>query len=199
MPRLSALELLDVSSTEIDDAGLIHVVNHCGRLRRLKISGCSKITDIGIRAIFEICGNLEIFDFSHNWKVSHNFWEALTIRSRTKLIAVGIAHTNLAPVFIDPLREFLFAETGNSEAVCGRAPIEAVDYLGQNPRGPIDHLIVMQILYTASLTLAENVVVFHPCARRLDWTLPFFPEESTDAAHVNSISPRGSTPFEELL
>jgi hypothetical protein len=144
--RLKSLEFLDLSHTVIDDVVLIHILNSCSRLRRLKLSGCSNISDLGIRSVFEICAELELLDFSHNWKVTHNFWQSLTVKSGRKLDSVGVAQTNIAPVFVEPLREFLSNQSGKDDVVCSRIPLESVDYFGRHVRTELDSVVRLRAL-----------------------------------------------------
>eukprot|EP00899_Mesostigma_viride_P017713 jgi/Mesvir1/25943/Mv20937-RA.1 len=56
------LEELDVGYTQVTDDGLTQVAAHCHRLRRLCLSNCDRVTNVGIRQIGEGCPRLRWVD-----------------------------------------------------------------------------------------------------------------------------------------
>ena len=59
--HLTSLTELDISHTVTSDATFMTVVKHQPNLRKINISGCSRITDIGISKLSDTCKNVTSF------------------------------------------------------------------------------------------------------------------------------------------
>jgi F-box/leucine-rich repeat protein 2/20 len=53
------LEELDVSDTNITDASLLAIAQHCHNLVSLAMCGCVRITDAGVKQVMQHCPRLE--------------------------------------------------------------------------------------------------------------------------------------------
>jgi hypothetical protein len=96
-------------------------------LRRLKCSGCRGVTDDGVCVVLEDLANLELLDISNNWQVSHNIFTTIT-KLNPGFQALGIAKTNLAPIFVEQVANRVWELTGRFGSVHHQHPLEAVCY-----------------------------------------------------------------------
>lgn len=60
LARLTSLTSLDLSQSDIDDIAMEHISTACINLRTLNVSGCQRITDMGISSISSIASLTEL-------------------------------------------------------------------------------------------------------------------------------------------
>ena len=133
LSKLPNLELLDLSQTNANN-DVLAKLRGCGKLRRLKVSGCRGVTDPGVKDVLENAPELELLDVSNNWQISHALFTADTGISRVSLNfqALGLCKTNLIPIFAEQVANHLLSLTGRFGTVFHQHPLEAIDNVGKD-------------------------------------------------------------------
>ena len=92
------------------------------------------MTDPGARVVLETLPDLEMLDISNNWQVTHNLFSAAdgVTRISSRFVALGVAKTNLVPIFVEQIANRILDLTGNFGTVYHQHPLDAIAYTAKH-------------------------------------------------------------------